>query len=985
MIRLTRRVGPLVAVLTVLALTGSPSPGQSSPDEQEMLAAYRKAEALKKAGNYAEAAREYERAIPLATRAYGAEHPNTATLMNNLAEMDISLGRYAEAEPLAKRSLQIRETKLGQDHPAVAISLNLLAWLYWNTGRYAEAEPLLKRGLRSSEARLGQDHPEVATSLNNLAQLYVSMGRYAEAEPLYRRSLQIREAKLGQDHPDVANSLNNLGLLYQAMGQYTRAEPLYRRSLDIREARLGKDHPAVGTALNNLAYLYYDMREYGKAEPLFRRSLAIREKQLGKDHPDVANSLNNLAGVYYDTGAYDQAESLLRRSLQIREDKLGKDHPDVAVTLNNLGLLYCDMGQPGQAEPLLRRSLDIRVAKLGKDHPDVALNLNGLAELYASQGRWDEAAAAADRERRAVRRHVARTLPVLAESEQLTFLRHTDEKPFHVAQSLGLARRREADTVALSAGWVLNGKAVAQESLAQRALLARDRHDPATASLSQQLLAVRRELAGLTLAAPRPGQEEQRRRQLDQLAQQEQDLARRLAQAGGTGRAEPWIELADVRKALSADAVLVEVSRFDVYNFQARGQEKRWLGPHYAAWVIPPAGKGDVRLIDLGPADPIDTAVQAVRQALRAAPKALRQQGEPDSEKELRRPLEALAHQLLPPLAEALDSAKEWVVSPDASLWLVPWAALPLADGSYAVEKHTIRYVVSGRDLIAAAGRPAAGAALVLADPDYDLAPAQARAEAHGLLRGQAPSPGGDLRAVPPAAQLPAVGRLPGTAAEAEAVAPRLKDFTRAEPRVYLGRQALEAVVKAAHQPRVLVLSTHGFFLEDQQVKPDEGAGLGDRRPALTAEGRPLENPLLRCGLLLAGCNNHDQTQEGDEDGVLTGLEVVGCDLRGTELVVLSACETGLGEVHNGEGVAGLRQAFQLAGARSVLATLWQIPDRDTARLMGDFFDNLASGQAQAEALRTAQLARIKAHRERAGAAHPFFWAAFTLTGKGAD
>ena len=216
--------------------------------------------------------------------------------------------------------------------------------------------------------------------------------------------------------------------------------------------------------------------------------------------------------------------------------------------------------------------------------------------------------------------------------------------------------------------------------------------------------------------------------------------------------------------------------------------------------------------------------------------------------------------------------------------------------------------------------------------------------------------------------------RLPGTAAEARAIQKPASVFAGGDPRVLLEQQATEAAAKAVRRPKVLVLSTHGFFLPAQPWLRDERTGEYKPNPQ-------RENPLLRCGLALAGANNREKSTTGD-DGILTGLEILAMDLRNTDLVVLSACETGIGQVANGEGVAGLRQCFQLAGAKSVLATLWKIPDAESTQLMTTFFTRLSEGVSRPDALRQAQLEMIKRLKDAGKAPHPYYWAAFTVTGE---
>jgi uncharacterized protein (TIGR03067 family) len=973
---------------------------------------------LWKQKRFAEAARSLEEAVPLAREVFGDRSVRTARVLhglasvyhaqgfaaqaepaweealaildaqkdtpasvleditNNLALVCQTLGHLQRAEELFQRSLKISEKRHQADDPETAKTLNNLGMFYLAVGAPEKAEDYLHKAVDVFARKYGKDDPRTVVFESNLAVLYRTTGQYHKAEPLLKNALEIWE-EYDKNHVNVARILNNQGTLYQAMGQRKKSAGLLQRALTILRAQKDVNPAELATCLNNLAMIQIEEQDEN-AEKNLLESINIYEKAFGPDNAFVARPLHNLSASCLRRAQLDRALEYAGRSEKLLENQFGKDHPEVAYVRNNVGLLLLATNKPAEAERKFKDGLKICEVKFGVRHPLAAQCLDNLALAYARQERWDEALQTADRARRILRRHVQDVLPVLTEPEQLAFLKGRVELEFHKALSLALARPDDAAVSARTAEWVLNGKALAQEALARGVLLGRDSKDPALAKAFEELLGARADLAALTTTCPSAGKEAAFQQRFHTLTEREGELAKQIAGAGSReARPEPWIDLAEVRAKLPLDAVLIDIFRFDVFSWKGpgTGQPSR-----YAAWVLPPAGKGEVRFIDLGEAEPIDKAVREARRAIqdRVEPR-----------------LKPLAERILKPLAAATADYQCWILSPDSLLWLVPWAALPLSDGECVLEKHTICHVVSGRDLVAPVVPAASTAPLVMANPSFDLDPKEAAALTQRLLgNATTPTPTRGPRLEFPGGRVNRVFQpLAGTAREARAITPALARYAGVDPVVHVQEEALEGVFKKANNPRIVVLSTHAYFGQDQGMSAllaSRGSELVSEpwlpSPEPGVEAGPLENPLLRCGLALAGANRAVQAAElGGDDGVLTGLEIVGANLRGAELVVLSACETGVGEVRNGEGVAGLQQAFQLAGARRVLATLWSVPDHESADLITAFFNNLATGQNKAEALRNAQLGILKGAGGTRFRSHPSTWAAWILSGDPGD
>jgi CHAT domain-containing protein/Tfp pilus assembly protein PilF len=924
-------------------------------------------------GNYAAAEPLYKRSLAIWEKTLGPDHPDVAASLNGLAGLYRDMGNYAAAEPLYKRSLAIREKTLGPDHPDVAASLNNLAGLYRDMGNYAGAEPLYKRSLAIDEKALGPDHPDVASSLNNLAELYRDMGNYAAAEPLYKRSLAIREKALGPGHRDVAASLNNLALLYRDMGNYAAAEPLFKRTLTIQERALGTEHPDVATSLNNLAVLYSDMGNHAAAEPLYKRSLAIREKALGPDHPDVAGSLNNLAGLYRDMGNYAAAEPLYKRSLAIGEKALGPGHPILATSLNNLAGLYRTMGNYPGAEPLYKRSLAIREKALGPDHPDVASSSQNLAALKAAQGDIRQSLELMIRSQD-IHEGIIEQIAGFTSGERTMQYLNTIQGGIHFCLSLvNLRIKKDASARKEAFGVWLRRKGVVLETQRrmQEALL--EAGDEEAAKVFGELSLTRTRLAEMTFAGPGKEGAEAYRKRLKELNAQREELESklsRLSQPYAKARKARKVTPDEVAKVLPKGRVLVDFARIKIFNFEAKGKEEKWLPARYLAFVLRPGQAQDVALLDLGPVEAIDNSLTQLKQAVT---------GQQAKARDLGRKLHDL---VFVPIEKELGGAKLVFISPDGSLNLLPFEILRDPEGKYLIEKYTFNYLAAGRDLVGfSENNPDARKPLLLGDPDFDL---DSKKKGQALdrlgvrldtsLASARSSEQGSLR----------FGRLPGTRKEVSAIGELLG---KGKSEVFLGESALKEVLQARKAPRILHLATHGFFLRDQELsamRQFRGVGGTDSFLSMdqTVASHPgprvsIENPLLRSGIALAGANRSGSSGQGS-DGIMTADEVLGLRLRGTELVVLSACETGLGEVKTGEGVFGLRRAFAQAGARSLVMSMWSVPDEPTKELMVEFYKNILSGKVdRCQALRQAALKMKQKYGDK-----PYYWGAFVFQGQ---
>jgi tetratricopeptide (TPR) repeat protein len=828
-----------------------------------------------------------------------------------------------------------------------------------------------------SVALFKKHHPEssdYATSLDNLGGLYSDIGDYKAAEPFYKQALEIYKKALGEEHPAYANGLMSVGILYSDMWDYKAAEPYFKQSLEIYKKALGEENPYYAMSLNNLGILYSDMGNYKAAEPFLKQASEIYKKTIGEEHPDY---LNNLGILYSDMGDYKAAEPYFKQSLEIYKKASGEEHPDYAMSLNNLGILYIRMGDYKAAEPFYKQALEIYKKALGEEHPDYAMSLNNLGMLYIRMGDYKAAEPHYGASYSVKINKLSTNFSWLSIEEKEAYW--AQEKAFY--QDLNTFASKASVEVPSSTTLSYNGSLVAKSLL----------------------LETSREL---DQAIAQSSDEEMKTQFLEM--KQLRKLYSKMQSEGSTNR-----EVME-RNKIQADSLdKILVNKLGEYAASKRKFEITWkdvqsnLSPTEAA--IEFAKYFDDK-------DSVDKYMALVVRPDYKYPK-LALLGEEENIGELiqNQAFEALYPMVWEPIEKHLSGVNRIYYSPAGQLNNLSFSALCMGERKdlseqekdsiiargeiltestssfeceYLMDRYelhqltTTRYIADGT----LDKQTTMNTSIVLGGGiNYDTVP-KAHSEnkeednteyifAMNLQQEQEKAKENTERSSKNTSKME---YLEGTKKEVDQVAALFQNKNWSLS-AYTDTKAEEGKFKEEvekNKAGIIHIATHGFAFPDVKKNKRQQQLMGTEEISYRAS----EDPMVRCGLMFSGSNvswtgnPQKMIEETGEDGILTALEVSIMNLRKTKLVVLSACETGLGKIEGSEGTFGLKRGFKLAGVEQIIVSLWSVPDKETMELMTIFYEDLTQSLNPVKSFEKAQKQMRESYPTR-----PNLWAGFVL------
>lgn len=917
--------------------------------------------------------------------------------------LGVSLAEAGQADEGAshlEQAVQIYRHALGSAHPRVGPALVLLGMtLSYTDSQREEARARLDEGLTILETAYGSESIMTTGALNAFGYSYLASANWSKAVWHFERSLAIVRRELGEDCLQAAEDTLALGIVRNDMGDFAAAAELEARAVAILERTFDPWQPQLGRALRHLGVSLTNLGRFSEAEPLLLRSLAIVDRNSGGHGYPVGNALRSLGDHYYDAGNYPAARSYSLRALEVYQALEADDVPStpVAYVLGDLGRSSLGLGEPRMALEYMQRGFEIHQRVLGPAHPDNAVYLADIARVHFAMQHYDAARDTLQKADAILREHLRLSARVSPEEQALAAaagLRYPVDQLLSAAAAIPQRNEFVAaawDSAIRARGQVLDG-------LIERRQLLLKAQDRDLANLVRELQTATDRLAKLTVRGPGTGGNAVFRQELDSarigLRQAELSLAARTETLRDT-MVSTQSGLQQVSESLPPGSALVAFVRYDYVELATRpGEPPPPVGkssPEYMAFVLP-AARAMPQAFRLGDATVVDAMVARWRAAIASEAQSA---GRASSagESSYRRVAEQLRRSVWDRLVPAIGDAAEVFIVPDGTLNLVSFAALPAADGGYLADtRRRLHYLSAERDVIMKAPARSGGGLLVFGAPAFDHLPSVSRratrraAAAGGVTERMSRA----ARGAPFSCGTFAAMRfepLPGSTLEIQQI---VQHWDRASTQggresgpgaVSLsGSAASEADFKSmASGHRVVHIATHGFFLGDECGSGEAGTQ-GSRQPSFDQITR--ENPLLLSGLALAGANRRDDAAYEENDGILTAQEIAVLDLRGTEWAVLSACDTGLGSLRAGEGVFGLKRAFELAGARTLVLSLWAVDDDATRQWMGALYRHrFIGGESTIEAVNAAGAEILRRRRSRGESTHPFYWAGYIAAG----
>ena len=897
-------------------------------------------------GQFEQAEILHKKIVDIRKITIGENHPDYALSLSNLAYTYDEEGKYSLAEPLYIKSLEIRKEVFGEKSSEYLISLNNLANCFNLQGRYLDAETLFEKVLKTRKETIGEDNLDYSISLANLAVLYVNQGKYSLAEPLYIKALALNKKFLGIQHPDYASSLSNLAVLYVSQGMYAKAEPIQKQALEIRKIILGNKHPDYASSLQNLAAIYVNQNKYSDAEVLYKEALVINEEVLGSKHPDYATSLDLLAQLYRDQKKYSDAEPLFLKALDIRKEILGEKNSDYAITISNLAIMYELQDKHTKAEPLFLKTLEIRKEILGENHPGYISSLFFVANFYRIIESNEKAANYYEQFMNSNHYRMIEDIYSLSEKDLINYIEVNRTMLFSPLSFLNDFPTIYPKT---NNNCFENELLVKNLSLRNNQLVQRTIQKTGNKLLKEKyekFITNKIKISKLNEIAIK-----NRKSDSELLISENEILEKDLIKESATFfeynklMSFKWN---DLKVKLKRDEITIDLVSFKHYKTNTL----------YAAFVLKKDSKFP-KFISLFEEKQLDFLLS-------------RNKIQPDSTRINKQYLDQdISNLFLKPLENELEGVTTIYLSPSGLGNQIDFAALPIKKNLTFGEKYKLHILSSPAELM-----------------DYKVANLEKKNKIELLLYGgidYTKSNGNSSLNVDDnsissnedflnSAKRSGFEKLPGTLKEVDGINSNANK-SGFNSTVFKESEATEESIKALDgrtTSYVLHLATHGFFFPEPILEMNKDILSSDGKSKIY---KTSEDPMMRSGLLLAGAKNYwgkSNPNNTIENGILTASEISNLDLSACQLVVLSACETGLGEVKGSEGVFGLQRAFKMAGVKNIIMSLWKVPDTQTAELFDIFYSECFAGKTIHEAFQSAQ-SQMKAKYS------PYYWAGFVL------